>query len=458
MHVDLPEDHFLIPSSMGYLLYAPLKGLLFLLSHQTARALALALTSRRSSELTPALKEIFDEISKPQQTRTSPVSPLDISPWSHLTLDLSSRCTLACVYCYAGQGGRDGADMSIDCAQHAIDLCISKISVYHSRDEQSGQFNLIFHGGSEPTTNWDLFVRVIAYAREEAEKHGLRLFISMSSNGFYSSRRASWIAKHVNNVSLSLDGFQIVQDAHRPTAKGGSSFRRVVQSAEVFHDSRSPAFSFGFRPTVTDFSVDMLPNIVAFFVDRFPGVGIAAEPVEEVGNCKNSGYVTPDPLKFAARFIEACTRFPDVNLIYSGFNGLGNLRQRFCSASEPQMAVLPSGAVTACYGYSLRDARLTGFVYGQYDHVRGRFIFDEDKMKWLRDLHVRSAGTCKDCFTRYHCAGDCPALRIAEEQNGVLMSNRKRCIINREIAKWFLIKEITYEGQHTSLEREHVSV
>jgi uncharacterized protein len=435
MKISLPEDHFIIPMSEGFLLYVPLKGMLYLLSQRDLRTLAHALTAEASEGLDHSLSEILDELSKSQHHKTSATAPPDISPWSHLTLDLSSRCTLACVYCYAGQTGQDGVDMSLDCAKDAIDLCIRNTECAPFDAEHPRRFSLIFHGGSEPTTNWNLFVQVIGYAREECEKRGVKCSISMSSNGFYSARRASWITNNVNNVSLSLDGFKAIQDSHRPTLKGKSSFEQVLRSADIFYSSRSQGFSFGLRPTVTSYSVDVLPEIVAFFADRFPGIGIATEPVEEVGNCKASTYVTPEPHQFAAKFIEARMRYPQAELTYSGFNGLGNLRQRFCSASEPQMAVLPSGVVTACYGYSLKDTGLDEFVFGHYDHGRGQFVFDEGRKEWLRNLDVRNVGACKDCFAKYHCGGDCPVLRLAEERNGVLLSHRKRCVINREITK-----------------------
>ena len=264
----------------------------------------------------------------------------------------------------------------------------------------------------------------------------------MSSNGYYPEERAIWIARNLNNVSLSLDGYEEVQNAQRPARGGTPSFEVVCRSADIFMKSQGSTFGFGLRSTITDLSVEHLPRIVGFFQERFPGVQARLEPVAECGRCGRSRFHTPDPYLFARKFVEASDIFPDARLSYSGFSGIGGFRRKFCGASEPQFAVLPSGLVTACFGYSLEEISLNEFIYGRFDHKTRAFIFDEDRRSWLRGINTINADKCNNCFVKYHCGSDCPALKIAEEKHGVSMLDSKRCIINRELAKWSLEREV----------------
>jgi len=440
--LEFPSDHFVIPIPKGYLFYVPVKGLLYLVNFLALEQLFQALRDKEShTGYDPIILRILEELRNTEDQIPKDGVREEPFPWNRLILDLSTECTLACVYCYAHGGDSFSRSMSLDCATCAIDLSIAKLRSEAPSSPNNQPFYLILHGGSEPTTNWKLFTSVIDYARAACQEHDFQFFVSMSSNGYYPEDRAVWIAKNLNNVSLSLDGDPEVQDAQRPTRSLSPSSAVVLRSAEIFLNSQNEHFRFGLRPTITDFSVNRLTDIVGFFHTRFPGIAVRAEPVEECGRCVSSRFRSPDPYLFVEKFIEASEKYPDSRLSYSGFGGIGSLREGFCGISEPQFAVLPDGCVTACYGYSFTNEVFEKLIHARYAPETRSFILDNERRAWLQSLNGLNTNRCKNCFTKYHCGGDCPVIRLTEEVRGISASRGTRCVINRELAKWALQKE-----------------
>ena len=197
--LQFPKDHFIIPINGQFLLYAPLKRLLYCLNENALYEVSQGLFQSNHNTLPLTTSGIVKElVSTPDIAVSDQLS--EIFSWHELTLDLSTECTSSCVYCYAEAGERTIKFMDLNCAIAAIDLCVKKILTLPSTDEH--YLNLAFHGGSEPTTNWNLFVQVFNYATQTCQNNKIQLTTSMSSNGYYSEERAVWIAEHLNNVSV----------------------------------------------------------------------------------------------------------------------------------------------------------------------------------------------------------------------------------------------------------------
>ena len=90
---------------------------------------------------------------------------------------LTNLCNLRCTYCYAEGGERPIQNMPHELAFQTIDLAAANA-------EKAGRshFALVFHGGGEPTQNWDLLTRSVDHAKSKPLQCG----ISMSSNGVWS--------------------------------------------------------------------------------------------------------------------------------------------------------------------------------------------------------------------------------------------------------------------------------
>ena len=68
----------------------------------------------------------------------------------------------------------------------------------------------------------------------------------------------------------------------------------------------------------------------------------------------------------------------------------------------------------------------------------GEIAVDYNKLNFLRSLSAGSLDYCKDCFAKWHCAGDC-VMRIGHLQ---FSGDRggERCQTNREIIAYRIVQ------------------
>ena len=145
-----------------------------------------------------------------------------------------------------------------------------------------------------------------------------------------------------------------------------------------------------------------------------------------------------------------------VRLYYSGAR-YPEVTMVFCQAAGKSFTVTTEGRVTACYEVADEaDPRSRLFFYGRYDEATGRFTFKEDTLRTLSELTVRRIPFCQDCFCKYHCAGDCPAKRLAAFSGGMPDRVSSRCRITQELTKDQIIR-VLHQGSRTMrvMAREH---
>jgi uncharacterized protein len=142
----------------------------------------------------------------------------------------------------------------------------------------------------------------------------------------------------------------------------------------------------------------------------------------------------PKPERFIEifRLCHALAACHDVDALYSGARQVA-LATSFCQACRPSFNVTTDGDVTACFEVIDRDdPRERTFIFGAYDETGGDFVFDEQRIAGLRRLTVREAERCQRCFSKYHCAGDCPSKRLYPGADDAVLA---RCVINRRLTQ-----------------------
>ena len=98
-----------------------------------------------------------------------------------------------------------------------------------------------------------------------------------------------------------------------------------------------------------------------------------------------------------------------MNLVYSGARQ-GMVCDSFCKVGSGGFTVTPAGDVTACYEVSYAsDPRSKRFFYGRFDCEAGDFVFDEGQARRAFAPERAQLPVLRDCFCRWHCAGDCAA-------------------------------------------------
>jgi uncharacterized protein len=442
---DRGEELFLIPTGGDYYVYAPLRRGVALLNGAAARTVAKYL-HEDPLDLDPREQSVIDELKEGGllggQTPKLPVVPADyeFKPYE-VTLFPTTRCNLRCIYCYADAGSGGVRELSWDAAKAAIDLVVRNAG-HCGRDN----FIVGFHGGGEPTLAWDFMRRCVEYAHEQAALHGLTAKAHSASNGILTVAQREYIMSHFSGLNVSLDGPRDIQDRNRPRADGTGSFDAVIETLRHFSDN---GFSFGIRATVTAQSVLRLDEICRFVFRELPGLKqLHIEPVWYCGRCRTSGERPPDPLQFATAFIRAReeARKQGKSVVYSGAR-LEMLTNKFCAAPGDGFSVMPDGRVSSCFEVcDSDDPRSRVFHYGRYDQAAGGYLFDRERLDGLRRLSVDNISFCRDCFCRWHCAGDCVAKALrGEGPDG--HHGSERCLINREITLAQL-KELIAESEN----------
>lgn len=185
---------------------------------------------------------------------------------SDLTLNLTSSCNLACVYCWNDQGKYSNrkfsrtvpekvfsADnpvmMSAAVACRAVDLLVALKG-------KEKKLVVDFYGG-EPLLNLAAINAVIDYCRKNESRWKVNIRFLIATNGTLLTPQLAeaLIAKGVQ-IAVSIDGKKVVHDHNRPFIDGRGSF--AVIAGNLKHMPRAIMKKLVGRATVTPFYTDLL--------------------------------------------------------------------------------------------------------------------------------------------------------------------------------------------------------
>lgn len=322
----------------------------------------------------------------------------------HLGIGLTRDCTLACLYCHAEADKPRQADWNIlrSAFKHAVAA---------AANTPRRTLSVSFAVGGEPTMPWDLFTRAIGELERLVSEPGSgveRLLLSMTTNGYYGVERRQFVAEHFHHVTVSLDGDEAIQNLQRPNRGHGGSY--VVVRETIKHFLTVPTLRLGIRGTVSAESVDRLPEVVEHFAREFGrGLVVGFEPLVPLGRALDSLALHPPDLAiFTQRFRQARAIGAGLGIhVTSSAPSLKRLVTRYCGAmSIPSFTVCVDGQITACH----RDQEGTDYGYGAIDPGSGEICFDGDRLARVGRKNAVPE-TCRTCFARWQCAGDCPDLR-----------------------------------------------
>lgn len=448
----VPSDLYLIPSEedSNFLLYRPSKFLVALIQPHKAYELSELLRRVKASDKTlPSRQKEFVALLAKKgflDHRTDTTNPCaseseinchkrDLQAlFPHeVTLDITKKCNMRCIYCYAC-GGDSKTSMSLECGYAAISYGVANAK------SKNIFFGLHFHGGGEPSQEYKKLLHFHEFAKNKCKENGIDFKCSTITNGLISSEIINFYAKNMDEITLSIDGDQLSHDQQRLNRNNGPTFDKVFNTAKQFHNLKK---KLNLRTTITSKNVSRLEEIVEFLISEFPGYTINIEPVTLVGRALNKNELACDSIQFANNLFAAMEIAikAGATLFYSGVSGHSQ-RKEFCAASAPNFYVCADGSVTSCFSYSNKENLRELFIYGSYDERNDKFKFDSKKISRLQTLTMDHDKYCDDCFCRTHCIGDCPAVRKFNSQDNmtdfeeVLDSNfmyNRRCTINRKI-------------------------
>jgi uncharacterized protein len=345
-------------------------------------------------------------------------------------LCLTTACNFRCIYCYASGGEKDSLTMPLGSAYAAIDL-VSR----NARERGLDTFRLDFHGGGEPTLAMSHLRDIIAYAKSKDQE----CILSVATNGYWTPKKRDWLLSQFNSVSLSMDGVEGVHNRQRPLAQGKNSFQTVLETVREM-DRRK--FPYGIRLTVTDESVDSLPEGIEFLCKESGCETFQVEPAFNHGRAKKDRIALTMNQTFSAAFLQAHDIAASLgrHLYYSGARPWA-VTSRFCTATEEAVVITHEGLLTGCYEICDKAHPLSDhFLMGRIDD--GKLLVDDFARKELICKLQMRRELCRDCFCYWHCAGDCPSKTLGPEKDSHL-SFGERCDLNRLLTKELLIRYIS---------------
>lgn len=354
-----------------------------------------------------------------------------------VTLFLTTACNLRCTYCYAAAGDTPLKSMTIAVARRGIDFVAA-----NARRRGAPCFEVAYHGGGEPTANWQVMTESLAYARQKAREFGLEVKATAATNGVLRDDQIDWILGHLDGASVAFDGLPEVHDKHRLTALGGGSSHRVMHTLERFDQA---SFPYGLRVTVTADQIERLPESIEFLCARFAPQRIQAEPAFQLGRWREAPSAETAGFLAAFRAAQQCAARRGREIFYSAAR-LGTLTNHFCGATQDLFALSPDGNVSGCYEvFSEDDPWARTFFYGGADTAHPGYRFEMPVLNHLRRQTVERREFCRGCFARWNCAGDCyhKSLHLDGDRE---FGGSDRCTITRELTKDQILAHIAAAG------------
>ncbi|NWF69126.1 MAG: radical SAM protein [Chloroflexi bacterium] len=426
---------FFVPVGDKYLLYAPLHRLSAVLNQSALRSLRDAL--RTNADSPPALSAIVQKLRDnalpmPGARRGALRDGLPPQPM-FLGLIPTRGCNLGCPYCDFAAPKTRSAVMDVALARDAIDAYLRLLAEGgHTRGE------VHFFGG-EPFFAPRVVHFAVEYAAARAAAAGITLRFEATSNGLYSAARARWIASRFDTVVLSLDGPADIQERQRPSINGQAAAAAVIRSAEIFSESD---VELVLRACVTHQSVQRMPEIAAWFAQKFRPSTVCFETLKQSPFSTASAFLPPDPYDFARYFDRAAQILAayGIQTVFSGAD-LRGVRASFCPVGKDALIVSPDGAVAACYLLE-KDWQQSGLDMHLGWLRAGHFALDAAAIERARGLAVENKPLCANCLCRLHCAGGCHVSHDTARAPGHF---DEVCIQTRLITTAALLRQ---NGQH----------
>jgi len=315
---------------------------------------------------------------------------------SALNLNLTDKCNLACIYCYAKGGDYDRIteDMTLDTVKTALQ------AARHVVDDRR-EFRFEFFGG-EPLLNGRTIEGVLDW-QDEQDLLPRTIINRVSTNlTFLTPQVESLLRRGRFIVSVSLDGTKDVQDEQRPYKDGRGSYDDIVANVRRLKEA-APATVTVARMTAWRHGGALADEIAALRdLQLFDYCSVYPAAVE--GDDEGAAFedFRRAYLDFAGRYDEYLTDDDDLFKgclelnRYLGHLLLGTVALNHCRAGAGYFALSPDGTVHPCHR-----------LIGRPDHAIPGGLAGIPATPAFWRVPVTERATCRHCPVRYGCGGGC---------------------------------------------------
>lgn len=362
----------------------------------------------------PLLEETLDELLAAQAVRSvaaprpkpAAEGPRKRIPLTTLVMNVTSKCNLACKYCY--EYGEDKIVeastkpryMSEETARESVDFMFAESG-------SQPHVHLTFFGG-ETLLNFKVLKYALSYAQQRAVEVGKTVDASLTTNAtLLRDEIIDWMVENDVGVTVSMDGAREQQDALRVFANGMGSYDTVLPRVKELlrRHNRRP---IGARVTLTKNNLDVMGIYRHLKEDvGFYEVGFA--PVTT--SWQRDYAIQADGFEKMLEQFQLLAQEFLVTSLTGRHHGFSNVRDTLdeihkgvakaypCGAGLGLLGVATDGDVGLCHRFAGSDKHKLGTVRDGVDHA-----MQDD---YLRRHHIDNKTDCHTCWARSLCAGGC---------------------------------------------------
>lgn len=335
------------------------------------------------------------------------VAPSEALPaWNALSLNIAQSCNLSCDYCYADEGRFRGRSRMMEPS-----VAIAAVSRFLN-STSADRVTLGFIGG-EPFLNRTALHAAVDCAIPIARARSLDVRFSITTNGtLLTDDDVVFLRKHRFAVSVSVDGSENINDAHRRTRQQAGSFGQVGNSIRPLLEDPQEC-RVAARATITRDNLDVLDRLNHLEAMGFAEAGVSPLRTSPVGGLTLQANDWPVLLAAMCRAGEQERR-----RVMSGQPlRFSNLRMALTQIHRGHSSPLPCGA-----GANYLSANAEGKFYTCHRTIDdGRFYLgslgsgpsEQMRAAFLSERHVDRQEPCRTCWARYLCGGGCHAEVVA---------------------------------------------
>jgi uncharacterized protein len=273
-----------------------------------------------------------------------------------------------------------------------------------------------FYGG-EPLLNFPVLERLVLELKHLQERLGKRFHFLLDTNGLLlRGSPARFIARHFNEVSVSVDGREEIHDLQRPDRIGNGSWRSIIHNLATFPKPEV----LRLRGTLT---VHADPYLESFRqLSRLGVKRIQLEYCHEAGYRRDREYlrlIVP-PLRQRDELLNFFDHYLDVLGSYRVLVEVPHLshllhevarfqagaqRRSPCGAGAKMIAIGSQGELYPCLAF----ADSGRYACGNLAQLPSPELFS------LPGFPASTPEACSSCWLRFHCGGGCCAALSASD-------------------------------------------
>ncbi len=157
-----------------------------------------------------------------------------------LILKVASRCNLNCSYCYMYNLGDETYRNQPKSMPDDVTEAIHKQVALYSQNHQLNKFEFIFHGGEPLLLSKKFYSNFIEKAIQILPPT-VKPIYSLQTNGtLLDAKWCKFLGKKDIRLGISLDGNKSINDLHRLTHAGGSTFDATLRGIQNATSHKNP--------------------------------------------------------------------------------------------------------------------------------------------------------------------------------------------------------------------------